>query len=143
MPKYLLRLRKTSCLLKDRSSSISKGSSRVISEASAIWLPAPPWKSLMEALSIKGAPLSIGVGSQAWGSSKGSTLFSSPLCPTFCCLAARWAFFSGVGRDFSTSTTILPFDSLFRLGSKGSVLGGRVGLEGGGGSLDGAGRSLL
>ena len=143
MPKYLLRLRKTSCLLKDRSSSISKGSSRVISEASAIWLLAPPWKSLMEALSIKGAPLSIGVGSQAWGSGKGSTLFLSPLCPTFCCLAVHWAPSSDVGRDFSTSITSLPFNSLFRLGSKGLVLGGRVGLGRGGRSLDGAGRSLL
>ena len=37
----------------------------------------------------------------------------------------------------------LPFDSLFRLGSEGSVLGNRVGLEEGGGSLDGAKRSLL
>ena len=142
MPKYLLRLRKTSCLLKDRSSAISKGSSKVLSKASATWLPLPPWKPLMEALSIRGAPLSIGAGSQAWGLGKGSTLFSGPLCPTFYCLAAHWASSSNVGRDFSTFITSLPFDSLFRLGSEGSVLGGRVGLGGGGGSLDGVGGSL-
>ena len=63
MPKYLLRLRKTSCLLKDRSSAIFERSSRVLSKASATWLPVPPWKSLMEALSIKGALLNIGAGS--------------------------------------------------------------------------------
>ena len=63
MPKYLLRLRKTSCLLKDRSSAISEDSNRVLSKASATWLLVPPWKSLMKALSIKGALLSIGVGS--------------------------------------------------------------------------------
>ena len=63
MPKYLLRLRKTSYLLNDQSSAISEGSSRVLSKASTTWLPVPPWKSLMEVLSIKGAPLSIEAGS--------------------------------------------------------------------------------
>ena len=142
MPKYLLRLRKTSYLLKNRSSTMSVGSSRVLSKALATWLSVPPWKSLMEALSIRGAPLSIEAGSQAWGLGKGSTLFLGLLCPTFCCLAAHWASSSSVGRDFSTFITSLPFDSLFRLGSEGSVLGGRVGLGGGGGSLDGVGGSL-
>ena len=143
MLKYLLRLRKTFCLLKDQSSAISKRSSRVLSKALATWLPVPHWKSLMEALSIKGAPLSIGVRIQAWGSGKGSTLFSGPLCLTFCCLAARWASSSIVGQDFSTFTTSLSFESLFRLGSEDSVLDGRASLEGEGGSLDGAGGSLL
>ena len=81
MPQYLLRLRKTSCLLKDCSLAMSEGSNRVLSKTSATWLLMPPWKSLMEALSIRRAPLSIGAGSQAQGSGKGSTLFSGPLCP--------------------------------------------------------------
>ena len=122
MPKYLLRLRKTSYLLKDRSSTMSEGSSRVLSKALATWLPMPPWKSLIEVLYIRGALLSIGAGSQAWGLGKGSTLFSGLLCPTFCYLAAHWASSSSVGRDFSTFITSLPFDSLFRLGSESSPL---------------------
>ena len=65
MPKYLLSLRKTTCHQKDRSSAMSEGSNRALSKASAIWLPVPPWKSLMEALFIRGAPLSIRAGSQA------------------------------------------------------------------------------
>ena len=65
MPKYPLRLKKTSYLLKDRSSAMSEGSNRALSKASAIWLSVPPWKSLMEALFIRGAPLSIRAGSQA------------------------------------------------------------------------------
>ena len=143
MPKYHLRLRKTSCLLKDRSSAMSEGSNRALSKASAIWLPVPPWKFMTEALSIRGAPLSIEAENQACGSGKGSTLLSDLLCLTFCYLAARWAFSFGVGQDFSTSITFLPFDFLFRLGSEGSGLSGKVGLGGGGGSLDGIGGSLL
>ena len=143
MPKYLLRLRKISCLLKDRSLAISEGSSRVLSKASATLLLMPPWKSLMEAMSIKGASLSIGAESQAWGSGKESTLFLGPLCLTFCCLAAHWASYSNVGWDFSASITSLPFDSLFHLGLEGSVLNGKVDLGGGWRSLDGAGGSLL
>ena len=65
MPKYLLRLRKTSCFLIDLSSTISVGSSKAFSKAEATWHPLPPWKSLMDALSLKGSPLSIGARSQA------------------------------------------------------------------------------
>ena len=143
MPKYLLRLRKTSYLLKDLNSAMFEGSSRAPSKASATWLPTPPWKSLMEALSIRGALLSIGARSQAWGSGRGSTLFSGPICSTFYCLAARWESSSDVGCDLSASTTSLTFDSLLRLGSEGSGLDDMFDLGGGEGSLDGAGRSLL
>ena len=63
MPKYLLRLRKTSFFLIDRSSAILVGSNKASSKAEVTWHLAPPWKSLMDALSLKGSPLSIGVGS--------------------------------------------------------------------------------
>ena len=65
MPRYLLRLRKTSFFLIDRSSAISVGSNKASSKAEATWHPAPLWKSLMDALSLKGSPLIIGAGSQA------------------------------------------------------------------------------
>ena len=65
MPRYLLRLRKTSFLLMDRSSAMSVGSSKASLKAEATWHPVPPQKSLMDALSLKGSPLIIGAGSQA------------------------------------------------------------------------------
>ena len=65
MPKYLLRLKKTSCILMDRSSAISLGTSKASSKTEATWHPSPPWKSLMDALSLKGSPLSMEAGSQA------------------------------------------------------------------------------
>ena len=65
MPKYLLRLKKTSCILIDRNLAISLGSSKASSKAEATWHPSPPWKSLMDALSLKGSPLSMEARSQA------------------------------------------------------------------------------
>ena len=65
MPKYLLNLRKTSCLLIDCSSAISLGSNRASSKVEAMRHPSPPWKSLMDALSLKGSPLSMRAGNQA------------------------------------------------------------------------------
>ena len=68
MPKYLLRLRKTSFFLIFRSSAISVGSNRAPSKAEATWHPIPPLKFLSDASFLKGSPLSIGAGSQTRGS---------------------------------------------------------------------------
>ena len=64
MPKYLLRLRKNLFFLIFLSSSISFGSNRAPSKAEATWHPMPPLKSLSDASSLKGSPLSMGAGSQ-------------------------------------------------------------------------------
>ena len=79
MPKYLLRLRKTSFLLIDRSSSISVGSNKASSKAEATWHPILPLKFLRDASSLKGSPLSMGAGSQAWDSSGWLSPLSTPL----------------------------------------------------------------
>ena len=65
MPKYLLRLRKISFLLIDRSSAISVRSNKAFSKAEATWHPIPPLKFLSDASSLKGSPFSMGAGSQA------------------------------------------------------------------------------
>ena len=65
MPKYLLRLRKTSFLLIFCSSAISFGSNRAPSKAEATWHPILPLKSLSDASSLKGSPLSRGAEGQA------------------------------------------------------------------------------
>ena len=134
MPKYLLRLRKTSCLWIDCNSAMSLGSSKAFSKAKATWHPSPPWKSLMNALSLKGSPLSIGAGSQAWGLNVWFSLLSEPLCPAclvFCYFAAHWVSSSSVGRGLLTSNTSVPYCSLFLFRSTGSALGGKDGWGGG------------
>ena len=144
MPKYLLRLRKISCLLMDHSSAISLGSSKASSKVEATWHPSPPWKSLMNVLSLKGSPLSMGVGSQAWGSNVWLSLLFEPLYPAytvFCRFAARWDSSSSVGRSLPASNTTLPFCFLFFFRSTSSVLSGKDVWGGGGGSLGGGGRS--
>ena len=142
MPRYLLMWRKTSCLLIDCSSAMSLGSIKASSKAEATWHPSPPWKFLMDALSLKGSPLSIGARSQAWGSDVWFSLLSKPFypaCLVFCCFVARWVSSSSVGRGLPTSNTSLPFCSLFLFGSTGSALGGKDGWGGGRGSLGGGG----
>ena len=145
MPKNLLVWRKTSLLLKPRSSTISLGSRRVCSRAEVTWHPMPPLKSLIDASSIRGSPPSMGAGSHAWGSRNWLSAFSAPRLGAwivFCCFVALWASSSLDGRGFPVSITSLSFCSLFFLGSTCSVLEGRVGwgargrdLVGGGGSL--------
>ena len=133
MPKYLLRLRKTSCLWIDCNSAMSLGSSKASSKAKATWHPSPPWKSLMNALSLKGSPLSIGTGSQAWGSNVWFSLLSEPFCPACPVFYyfAHWVSSSSVGRGLITSNTSMPFCSLFLFGLTGSALGGKDGWGGG------------
>ena len=141
MPKYLLRLRKTSFFLIDSSSTISVGNSKASSKIEATWHPILPLKFLSDASSFKGSPLSMGVGSQAWDSSGWLSPLSTPLSEVwlvFCCLAARWISSSWSGRDLPVSTTSLPFCSLFLFRSARSGLDGKEGwgdLGGGGGSL--------
>ena len=142
MPRYLLRLRKTLCLLIDRNSAMSLGSSKASSKAEVTWHPSPPWKSLMDALSLKGSPLSIGVGSQAWGSDVWFSLISKPLCPAclvFCCFAAHWVSSSSIGRGLLASNTSFPFCSFFLFRSTSSGLDGKDGWGGGRESLGGGG----
>ena len=146
MPKYLLRLRKTSFFLINRSLAISVGSNRASPKAEATWHLIPPLKFLSDASSLKGSPLSMGAGSQAWGSNGRWSPFSTPLSevwPVFCCLAARWLSSSCSTQDLPVSTTSLPFCSLFLLGSAGSGLDGKDGWGGGGrGDLGGEWGSL-
>ena len=64
MPKYLLRLRKTSFFLIFRNLAISLGRNRAPSKVEATWHPIPPLKFLSDASSLKGSPSSMGAGSQ-------------------------------------------------------------------------------
>ena len=123
---------------------MSLGSSKASSKAKATWHPSPPWKSLMDALSLKGSPLSIGAGSQAWGSDVWFSLLSEPLCSAclvFCCFVARWVSSSSVGQSLPAYNTSLPFCSLFLFESTSSSLDGKDGWGGGRGSLGGWGGS--
>ena len=123
---------------------MSLGSSKASSKAEAMWHPSPPWKSLMDALSLKGSPLSIGAESKAWGLYAWFSFLSEPLCPTcpvFCYFAACWVSSSSVGRGLPASNTSLPLCSLFLFGSRDSALGGKDGWGGGRGSFGGGGGS--
>ena len=145
MPKNLLVWRKTSLLLKPRSSTISLGSRRVCSRAEATWHPMPPLKSLIDALSIRGSPPSMGAGSHAWGSGNWLSTLSAPRLGAwlvFCYFAALWASSSLDGRGLLVSIMFLPFCSLLFLGLTCSVLEGRVGWGARGGDLSGGGGSL-
>ena len=129
MPKYLLVLRKTSFFLKPRNSTMSLGSSKVYSRAEATWHPMHPFKSLIDASSIKGSPPSMGAGSQAWGFEGRISILSTPQLGAWLTLyyfAARWVSSSWVGWDLLVSTMSLPFCSLLLLGSACSILDGRV-----------------
>ena len=142
MPKYLLALRKTSFFLKAHNSNISFGSNKACSRAEATWRPIPPLKSRIDASSLKGSPLSMGVGSQVWGSGGWVSAFSMPWCDswlTFCFFAAHWASSSWVRRDLLVSITSLPSCSLFLFGLACSVLEGRDGWGGGKWYLRGGG----
>ena len=145
MLKNLLVWRKTSLLLKSRSSIMSFGSRRVCSRAEAMWHPMPPLKSLIDASSIRGSPPSMGARSQAWGSRNWLSVLSTPRLGawlTFCCFAALWASSLLIGRGLPVSIMSLPFCSLLLLRSTCLVLEGRAGwgarwgdLSRGGGSL--------
>ena len=144
-PKNLLVWRKTSLLLKPRSSTISFGSRRVCFRAKAMWHPMPPLKSLIDASSIRGSPPSMRAGSQTWGSRNWLFVLSTPQLGawlTFCCFAALWASSSLVGRGLPVSIMFLPFCSLLLLGSTCSILEGRVGWGARGGDFGGGGGSL-
>ena len=130
MPKNLLVWRKTSLLLKLRSSTISFGSRRVCSRAKAKWQPMPPLKSLIDASSIRGSPPSMGARNQAWGSGNWLSVLSTPrlwVWLTFYCFAALWASSSLVRRGLPVSIMSLPFCSLLLLGLTCSILEVRVG----------------
>ena len=145
MPRNLLIWRKTSLLLKPRSSTISLRSRRVWSSAEATWHPMPPLKSLIDASSISGSPLSMGAGSHAWGFRNWLFALSAPQLGAwlvFCCFVALWASFSLEGRGLPVSITFFPFCSFLFLGSTCSVLEGRVGWEAQGRDLGGGGGSL-
>ena len=122
MPKYLLRLRKTSFFLMFLSSAISFESNRAHSRAEATWHPIPPLKSLSDASFLRGSPFSMGVGGQAWGSGGWLSPLSTPLYDVWlvlCCYADLWVSSSWAGRDFPTSTTSFSFCFLFLFGSAG------------------------
>ena len=146
MPKYLLRLRKISFFLIDRSSAISVGSYKASSKAEATWHPMPPLKFLIDASSLRGSPCSMEAGSQAWDYNGRLSPLSTPLnevWPVFCCLAARWLSSSCSAWDLLVSATSLPFCSLFLLGSARLGLDGKDGWWGGGrGDLGEGGGSL-
>ena len=128
MPKYLLRLRKTSFFLIDRSSAISVGSNKASPKPEATWHPIPPLKFLSDASSLKGSPCSMGAGSQAWDSNGRLSPLSTPLSevwPIFCYLVALWLSSSCSARNLPVSATSLPFCSRFLSGSAGSGLDGK------------------
>ena len=146
MPKYLLVFRKTSFFLKPRSSTISLGSSRVHSRAEATWHPMSPFKSLIDASSIRGSPPSMGAGSQAWCSEGWISILSAPRLGTwltFCCFTARWTSSSLVGWVLLVSTTSLPFCSLLLFRSAYSVLEGKLGWRAWRGDFGEGGGSLV
>ena len=145
MPRNLFVWRKTSFLLKPRNSTISLGSRRVCSSAEATWQPIPQLKSLIDALSIKGSPPSMGARSLAWGSGSWmSALFEPRLGAwlVFYCFAALWASSSLEGQDLPVSIASFPFGFVLLLGSPCSVLEGRDGWGARGGDLGGGGGSL-
>ena len=145
MPKNLLVWRKTSLLLKPCSFTISLGSRRVCSSTEATWHPMPPLKSLIDASSIRGLPLSMGDKSHAWGSGNWlSALFTPRLGAwlVFYCFVTLQASSSLEGRGLPNFITSFPFCSLLFLGSTCSVLEGRVGWGARGGDLGGEGGSL-
>ena len=127
MARYLLRLRKILCLLIDRSSAISSGSSKACFTASATQPAVAPWKFLVEVVANKGTPSNIGTRSQARGSSWGSLLLSAPLFPILTCLAVLWALSSWEGWVFPVSTTSLPLGSFFLFNLAGSSWKGKAG----------------
>ena len=145
MPRNLFVWRKTSLLLKPRNSTISLGSRRVCSNAEATWQPIPPLKSLIDASSIRGSPLNMGVGSHAWGSGSWMFALSAPRLEVwlvYCCFDTLWASSSLEGWGLPVSIASLPFDSLLLLGSTCSVLEGGGGWGAQGGDLGGEGGSL-
>ena len=145
MPKYLLRLRKTSFLLMFRNSAMLLGSNKASSKDEATWHPIPPLKLLIDASSFRGSPLSMGVGSQASDLEGWLPSLSTLLCDvwlTLCCLAALWISSSWAGQDLLASTTSFPFYSLFLFGSAWSGLVGKGGWGGGRGDLGGGGGSF-
>ena len=128
MPKYLLRLRKTSFFLINRSSAISVRSNEASSKAKSTWHPIPPLKFIIDASSLKGSQCSIGARSKAWDSSGWLSPLSIPLIevwPVFCYLAARWLSSSCSAWDLLVFATSFPFYSLFLLGLVGSSLDGK------------------
>ena len=145
MPKYLLRLRKTSFLLMFRNSPMSLGSNKASSKDEATWHLIPPLKLLINASSLKGLPLSMRAGSQA--STFGGWLppLSTLLCEVwviFCYFVALWVSSSPVGWDLLVSTISFPFYSFFLFGSEGSGLCGVGGWGGGRGDLGVGGGSF-
>ena len=101
MPKNRLVWRKTSLLLNPCNSTMSLGSRRVSSKIEAMWQPIPPLKSLIDAMSIRGSPPSMGARSHAWGSGNWTSPLSDPRLEAWlvlCCLDGLWASSSLEGR---------------------------------------------
>ena len=130
MPKYLLRLRKTSFLLMFLNSAMSLGSNKASSKDETTWHPISSLKLLIELSSLRGSPLSMGAESQASSSGGWLPPLSTLICEVwvvFCYFATLWVSSSWVGRDLPVSTISFPFYSLFLFGSAGSGLGGTGG----------------
>ena len=145
MPKYLLRLRKTSFLLMFCNLAMSLGSNKASSKAKATWHPIPKLKLLIDVSSLRGSPLSIGAGSQARDLEGWLPSLSTLFCGTwlvFYCFVALWVSSSWAGRDLPASITSFPFCSLFLFRSTWSGLGNWGGWGGGRGDLGGGGRSF-
>ena len=145
MPKNRLVWRKTSLLLNPCNSTMSLGSRRVFSRTEATWQPMPPLKSLMDASSVRGSPLSMGAESHAWGSGSWTSPLFGPRLGAWLvlyCFDGLWASSSLKGRGLPGSIASLPFGFLLLLGSTCSILEGGGGWGVQGGDLGGRGGSL-
>ena len=145
MPKNRLVWRKTSLILNPHNSTMSLGSRRVSSKTEAMWQPMPPLKSLINALSVRGSPPSMGARSHAWGSCNWTSPLSDPRLGAWlvlCCFDGLWASSSLEERDLPGTITSLPFGSLLLLGSICSILEGGGGWKVRGGDLGEGGGSL-
>ena len=145
MPKYYLRLRKTSFLLMFLNSAMLLGNNKASSKDEATCHPIPSLKLLIEASSLTGSPLSMGTGSQA-STSRG--WLPPPLYPSLWGLGSLLLLCSSLGLVFLSRIRspsfyyLLSFYSLFLFGSAGLDLGGTGGWGGGRGDLRGGGGSF-
>ena len=127
MARSFFKPRNTLCFLMDLRSAMSLSSSKDCSTTLATYPALPYWKSQIEASLGRGTPSSTRGGALAGTIACWSPLLSvitlsleDLVCMTLACLAPLWGSTSQEGWLFSTSTTSLPFCSLFLLWSTGS-----------------------
>ena len=138
MVRSFFKPRNTLCFLMDLRLAMSLSSNKDCSTTLATYPALPCWKSQMEVSLERGTPSSTKGGALAGTTTCWSPLLSvialsleDLICMTLACLTPLWGSTSREGWLFPTSTTSLPFCSLFLLWLAGSDrrdwVGGEVG----------------